>query len=127
VYDQSGKPLLRPKWAGAIDTVGGNTLNTLLKACMQGGNVVSTGLVASSQLNTTVFPFILNGISLLGVGSSETPLETKIELWNRFVNNWNIKEKLNAIVKEVSLEELNNSYIDAILEGKLMGRIVVKI
>ena len=127
VDDKSGKGLLKPKWAGAIDTVGGNTLNTLLKACMLEGSVVSTGLVASPKLNSTVYPFILNGVNLLGVGSAETSPEMREMLWQKLINEWSIKEKLNAIVKEASLDEINNTYIDSILDGKVMGRIIVKI
>jgi putative YhdH/YhfP family quinone oxidoreductase len=127
VSDTSGKALLKPKWAGAIDTVGGNTLNTLLKACRQEGCVVSTGLVDSPKLDTTVFPFILNGVNLLGVGSADTPYLLRTLLWDKIVGEWNIKDKLSAIMKEVSLEELNATCIDAILNGNVMGRIVVKI
>jgi acrylyl-CoA reductase (NADPH) len=127
VNDQSAKSLLRPKWAGAIDTVGGNTLHTLLRACMPDGSVVSTGLVASPSLPATVFPFILNGVNLLGVGSAETPSVTRALVWNKILNEWNIKDKLTAITKEVSLEDVNNMYVDAILQGKVMGRIVIKI
>lgn len=127
VDDKSGKSLLKPKWAGAIDTVGGNTLHTLLKGCMPEGCVVSTGLVSSPQLNATVYPFILNGVNLLGIGSAETPNEVRETLWQSLMNEWNIKDKLNAIVKEVSLEEVNSTYIDSILDGKVMGRIIIKI
>lgn len=126
VNDTSGKALLRPQWAGAIDTVGGNTLATLLKGCKWEGCVVSTGLVSSPKLETTVYPFILNGVSLLGVGSAEMPLVLKQAIWNKLSNEWNIKDKLGAIVKEVSLEELNSTYIDSILKGNVMGRIVVR-
>jgi putative YhdH/YhfP family quinone oxidoreductase len=127
VNDNSGKALIRPKWAGAIDTVGGNTLATLLKGCMQEGCVVSTGLVDSPKLDGTVYPFILNGINLLGIGSAETPVAIREVVWNRIKTDWNIKDKLSAIMKEVSLDELNTVYIDAILAGNVMGRIVVKI
>jgi putative YhdH/YhfP family quinone oxidoreductase len=127
VNDSSGKSLLKSKWAGAIDTVGGNTLATLLKGCMQEGSVVSTGLVDSPKLETTVYPFILNGINLLGIGSAETPAGIRQLVWNKITGDWNIKDKLSAVMKEVSLEELNNVYIDAILAGNVMGRIVIKI
>jgi acrylyl-CoA reductase (NADPH) len=127
VNDTSGKTLLSPQWAGAIDTVGGNTLLTLLKACKAEGAVVSTGLVSSPKLDATVYPFILNGVSLLGVGSAETPATTRLMIWEKFKDVWNIKDKLNAIAKEVTLEELSITYIDSILQGKIMGRIVVKI
>ncbi len=127
VNDTSGKALLRTKWAGALDTVGGNVLSTLLRACKQDGSVVSTGMVQSSALEGTVFPFILNGVNLLGVGSAETPAATRTIIWDRLRNEWNIKDKLGVIGKQISLEELSTNYIEAILEGKIMGRIVVKI
>jgi putative quinone oxidoreductase, YhdH/YhfP family len=128
VNDTSGKALLKPRWANAIDTVGGNTLVTLLKACKVDGCVVSTGLVSSPQLpNMTVYPFILNGVSLLGIGSAETAMTTRLAIWNKLATDWNINEKLSVIAKEVDLEELNDTYIDMILEGKIMGRIVVNL
>lgn len=126
VNDESGKLLIKPKWAGGIDTVGGNTLATLLKGCMTEGAIVSTGLVGSPKLNTTVYPFILNGVSLIGVGSAETPMRIRKILWNKLSTDWNINEQLNGIAKEVSLEELNDTYIDAILNGQITGRILVK-
>jgi acrylyl-CoA reductase (NADPH) len=127
VDDTSKKALLKPKWAGAIDTVGGNTLATLLKGCMPEGSVVSTGLVASPKLDTTVYPFILNGVNLLGIGSAETPMEVRMTVWEKLSTEWNIKDKIPAIAKEVTLEELNNTYFDNILHGKIMGRIVVNL
>ncbi|MBA4168754.1 MAG: YhdH/YhfP family quinone oxidoreductase [Chitinophagaceae bacterium] len=127
VDDQSGKALLRPQWAGAIDTVGGNTLTTLLKGCRNEGNIVSTGLVSSPKLDATVYPFILNGVNLLGIGTAETTFANRQLLWRKLANEWNVKDKFPVIIKEVSLEELSNTYLDAILEGKIMGRILVKI
>lgn len=126
VDDQSGKALLRPIWAGAIDTVGGNTLNTLLKACKNEGCVASTGLVSSPKLDTTVYPFILNGVSLLGIGSAETPDKIRKEIWTLLDTNWNVQPKLASIATEVTVEELNEVYIDRILQGKTRGRIIVK-
>ena len=127
VNDTSNKALLKPKWAGAVDTVGGNTLATLLKGCMTEGCVVSTGLVGSPKLDTTVYPFILNGVSLLGIGSAETPMEVRVTIWEKLSTEWNLKDKIPAIAKEVTLEELNNTYFDNILQGKIMGRIVVNL
>jgi acrylyl-CoA reductase (NADPH) len=94
---------------------------------MHEGSVVSTGLVASPQLNATVYPFILNGINLLGIGSADTSAEIREMLWQKLLNEWSIKEKLHVIVKEASLDEINNTYIDSMLDGKVMGRIIVKI
>lgn len=125
VNDQSSKNLLRPLWAGGIDTVGGNTLHTLLRACQTEGAIVSTGLVGSPQLNTTVYPFILNGVSLLGVGSAETTMEIRKKVWEKLNTDWYIQDKLGAIGKEVTLQELNDTFIDQILQAKIVGRIVV--
>ncbi len=128
VDDKSGKALLKPQWANAIDTVGGNTLITLLKGCMVDGCVVSTGLVSSPKLpDMTVYPFILNGVSLLGIGSAETAMTKRLAIWSKLGDGWNIKDKLNAIAKEITLEELNTTYIDMILQGKTMGRIIVNL
>ena len=82
VDDQSGRMLLRAQWAGAIDTVGGNTLATVLKSLQQHGNVAACGNVASPLLNTSVFPFILNGVNLLGVNSATTPMPLRREIWD---------------------------------------------
>lgn len=125
--DVSGKSLLRSRWAGAIDTVGGGVLETLLKACGHEGNVVSTGMVGSAQLALTVFPFILNGVNLLGIGSAETGIETRRAIWSRLCTEWNINDLLAIIAREATLEELNNVYIDQILRGKLRGRVVVRL
>src|SRR5688500_8317072 len=128
VNDTSNKLLLKPRWAHAIDTVGGNILQTLLKGCQPDGCVVSTGLVSSPKLpDMTVYPFILNGVNLLGVGSAETVMTTRLAIWNRLSTEWNIKDKLNVIAKEVTLDELNSTYIDMILQGRTMGRIVINL
>lgn len=127
VDDTSNKALLKPQWAGAVDTVGGKTLATLLKGCQPEGCIVSTGLVSSPKLDTTVYPFILNGINLLGVGSAGTPMAVRTLIWEKLSTDWNIKDKLLAIAKEVTLDELNTTYIDNILQGKIMGRIVVNL
>lgn len=128
VNDTSNKLLLKPRWANAIDTVGGNTLQTLLKGCQHDGCVVSTGLVSSPKLpDMTVYPFILNGVNLLGVGSAETVMTTRLTIWSRLSAQWNIKDKLNVIAKEVTLDELNSTYIDMILQGRTMGRIVINL
>jgi acrylyl-CoA reductase (NADPH) len=127
VNDQSTKALLKPKWSGAIDAVGGNTLVTLLKACKPEGCIATTGLVGSPEFNTTLYPFILNGVNLVGIGSAETPMERRITIWEKLSDEWNIKDKLAVIAKEVTLDDLNITYIDSILQGKMMGRILVKL
>lgn len=127
VNDGSGKALLKPRWSGAIDTVGGNTLVTLLKACRPEGCVVSTGLVDSPKVDTTLYPFILNGVNLVGIGSAETPMARRLAIWDKLTHEWSIKDKLPVIAKEVTLDDINTTYIDAILQGKMMGRVIVKL
>lgn len=125
VNDTSGRPLLKSKWAGAIDTVGGNTLATLIKACGRNGNVSVCGLVDSPELNTTVYPFILNGVNLLGIETAETPLKIRKEIWQKLAGEW--KPKLLSEIKNIiSLEELDHK-INEMLAGKSKGRTVVKI
>ena len=84
-------------------------------------------LVVSPKFETTVYPFILNGISLLGIGSAEMPIAFKEKIWQKLSGDWNVKEKLAPIAKEVSLEQLNHTYIDSILQGNTMGRIIVNL
>jgi len=125
--DSLGKPLQRAMWAGAIDTVCGTMLTTLLKRCRRDGNVVATGLLSSIHFSTTIYPFILNGVNLLGIGAGQTPMSLRLKLWDKLMNEWNIVDKLPAIANEIDLEALKDTYIDAILSGKTRGRIVVKL
>ena len=125
VNDESKKPLLRQRWAGAIDTVGGTTLATLLKATKRGGVVAATGLVASSELSTTVFPFILRGVSLLGIDSGFTPTKLRLEIWNKLAGIWKIPQ-LEQLTINCTLEELDPE-IDKILAGGQRGRVVVNL
>jgi putative YhdH/YhfP family quinone oxidoreductase len=123
--DTSGRPLLKSRWAGAIDNVGGNTLATLLKACGRNGSVASIGLVDSPELQTTVYPFILNGVNLLGVDSAETPQELRQQIWDKLAGPW-FPDQLDLSAQEVSLEEIPH-HMDRILQGETRGRIVAKL
>ncbi|MEM6802514.1 MAG: YhdH/YhfP family quinone oxidoreductase [Bacteroidota bacterium] len=123
VNDDSSRPLIRPKWAGGIDTVGGNTLATLIKGCMQEGSIAACGLVSSPVLPTTVFPFILNGVNLLGLDSATFPKSERLEVWRKLAKEWRV-DHLNKMSTLCSLEELN-PYIDAMLKGGTQGRVIV--
>ncbi len=122
--DDSGKPLLRPKWAGGIDTVGGNTLATLLKACSREGSIASCGLVGSPKWDATVFPFILNGVNLLGIDSATIGMEVRQQVWEKLATDWRI-ENLESLATECSLEELEG-YIQSILKGETQGRVLLR-
>ena len=123
VNDESNKPLLSERWGGAIDSVGGNTLATLLKAVKRGGAIAATGLVASSELSTTVFPFILRGVSLLGIDSGYTPKKLRREIWKKLAGEWKFA-KLQKLTIDCTLDQLDPE-IDKILAGGQRGRVVV--
>jgi len=123
--DRSGKALLRWQWAGAIDTVGDNTLATAIKACKPYGNVGACGNVASYELHTTVFPFILNGVNLLGIASAETPMDVRLQIWKHLATDWK-PAQFDLIASECTLDGLPEQ-IDLILQGKTRGRVVVNL
>jgi alcohol dehydrogenase len=124
VDDHSGRMLLRPQWAGAIDTVGGNTLATVLKALKPHGNVACCGNVASPLLNTSVFPFILNGVNLLGVNSATTPILLRRNLWEKLAGVW--KPDIQKIkTAAVGLDIIHLSIVK-MLKGKLIGRVILE-
>lgn len=96
---------------------------TLLKGCQPGGSVASCGLVGSPNLSTTVFPFIINGINLLGLDSANFPMKERRQIWKRLAQEWKLSD-LDSMATMCSLEELD-PYIDQILHGTLKGRVVV--
>ncbi len=123
VDDHSGKHLLRPRWAGVIDTVGGNILSTAIKACQRHGNVAVCGNALSFELQSSVYPFILNGINLLGIDSATCPMNLRRQLWDKLSMDWR-PSMPDQISKEISLNELPH-FIDQILAGKIRGRMFV--
>lgn len=122
--DQSGRPMLRPKWAGAVDVVGGNVLSTLLKACQPMGNVTCCGNIGSGDLEGTVYPFILKGISLIGIDSQNCPMALRQKVWDKLAKEWYCKT-LDEVVIESALNELD-VYIDKMIDKKSRGRVIVK-
>jgi len=123
--DKSGRPMLKPLWAGAIDVVGGNTLVSLLKACAPEGNVACCGNIGSGDLNMTVYPYILRGINLLGVDSQNCSMELRTKMWDNLSSNW-YPEAIEDFVIETDLEGLS-LYIDTMLNKKSRSRVIVKI
>jgi acrylyl-CoA reductase (NADPH) len=127
VNDDSGRPLTRSLWAGAIDTVGGNTLTTLVKRCRRDGCIVATGLLSSNHFESAIYPFILNGINLLGIGAGMTPMTLRMKLWQKLLTDWNVCDRLAAIANEVELVDLKDTYLDSIMTGQTKGRVVVNL
>ena len=123
VNDESGRALIRSRWAGAIDTVGGNTLATLIKACKSNGSIAACGLVGSPRFQATVYPFIINGINLLGVDSATCPMPLRLKVWDQLAGTW-AAGGLEKMAVACRLKDLD-PHISRILEGKVMGRVVV--
>lgn len=121
-YDK--KPMARPLFAGSIDTVGGEILSGMLKASQYEGAVTCCGMVASVDLRTSIFPFILRGVRLIGVDSVEISLAKKEKIWRKLAKEWK-PLNLEKIVKEISLDELPET-LDNILNGKAKGRFILK-
>ena len=119
------RPLAKERWAGVVDTVGGAPLAAALKGVRYGGAATACGLVASPDLPATVLPFILRGVSLLGVDSVLCPLPVRSLLWGKLAGEWRPDaELLEEATRECTLSELEGP-IDAILAGRLRGRTVV--
>ena len=121
--EATAKALERPLFASAIDTVGGNVLSKMLPQISPHGVVACCGNVAGIEVNTTVFPFILRGITLAGIDSAESPIEFKTSIWNKFADEW--KLDLSSMIKVVPKESLQQE-IDLILEGGQQGRVVLQ-
>ena len=117
-------PLAKPRWAGGVDAVGSDILSNLISATHQRAAIACCGMVGGVNLNTSIFPFILRGLSLLGIDSAETLIDVKKEIWNNFASDWKL-EKINDQIKDVRLEELS-SEIKKILKGQQVGRVRLK-
>ena len=122
--EEQGKPLQKGIYQGGVDTVGGNILSNFISQTSQRGAITCCGNVASDKLETSIFPFILRGVTLIGIDSAESLLEVKKEIWNNFSNNWKID--LEKITKEVFLESLSDE-VEKILKGNQVGRIRVNL
>jgi len=121
--DTSGKPLLKSRWAGVVDAVGGEILATAIRSTKLHGAVTCCGNVASPDLPINVYPFILRGISLVGIDSQSFPMTFRRQTWEKIASEWKLAD-LDRQTSVCSLEELN-SEIDRILAGKQKGRVIV--
>jgi len=119
------KPLEKATWAGAVDAVGGDTLAWLTRTMMVGGTIASSGLAGGFELHTTVMPFILRGVKLLGIDSVACPLERRVSIWRRLATDLRPAHLL-TMVKEIGLDGLEDAF-SILLNGKARGRFVVKL
>lgn len=123
--DDSGRPLLKGRWAGVVDTVGGEILATAIKSTNPRGVVTCCGNVASANLPINVYPFILRGVSLVGIDSQDSPMEQRQQIWQRMATDWKI-DTLENLTTEITLQELDSN-IDLILKGGQKGRVLVNL
>ena len=108
-------------YSGGIDAVGGKILSNLICSTSQRAAIACCGMVGGLSLDTSIFPFILRGLSLFGIDSAESLLEVKEEIWSNFSSNWKL-ENIDENIKDISLDELP-SEIDKILKGEQIGRV----
>jgi acrylyl-CoA reductase (NADPH) len=120
-----GKPLESTVWAGAVDSVGGTTLANVLKRIHYGGAVAASGLTGGPELVSTVLPFILRNVALLGIDSVQTPIERRRAIWARLGTDLK-PAGLSAIGRVISLDGLDEA-LDTILKGGATGRAVVAV
>ncbi|MEO8740673.1 MAG: YhdH/YhfP family quinone oxidoreductase [Casimicrobiaceae bacterium] len=119
------RPLDKATWAGAVDNLGGDVLAWMLSMMKQWGTVASVGLAADAKLNTTVLPFILRGVQLLGINSSEGTMPLRQKLWDRLAGPWK-PSRVQSKVRTIDFDDLP-SHFDAFLKGTIRGRTVVRI
>ena len=117
------KPLEAATWAGAVDNLGGEVLAWMAASMLQGGAIASIGLAASMSLNTSVAPFILRGVSLLGIDSGFTPMPLRQEVWRRLATDMK-PVHLQTMVRTIAFDELPTVF-DDFINAKIRGRIVV--
>lgn len=125
VTDGAERPMMKERWAGVVDVVGGETLAAAVKATRYGGAVTCCGLVGSADLAMNVYPFILRGVSLIGIDSVNCPAATRQQVWDKLAGEWK-PAHLGEIATEIRLEEVEEK-IQAILQGGIRGRVVVKL
>tara|TARA_B100000965_G_scaffold281467_1_gene239357 strand:- start:881 stop:1867 length:987 start_codon:yes stop_codon:yes gene_type:complete len=116
-------PLQKPIYSGGIDAVGGKILANLICSTSQRAAIACCGMVGGLSLDTSIFPFILRGLTLFGIDSAESLIDVKKEIWSNFSSSWKL-ENIDENIKDISLDELPDE-IEKILKGKQIGRIRV--
>ena len=124
--DFGSRPLEKALWGGAVDNAGGETLTWLTRTVKPRGSIASIGLVDDFKLNTTVMPFILRGVSLLGINSVDMPVETQSEIWERLGGDWKPAKLDLVATREVGFDGLPEVF-DSYFDGSNWGRTLVKI
>lgn len=126
VSAESNRPLESERWAGAVDPVGGATTAYLIRTMKYGGAIALNGLTGGGILNTTVYPFILRGVCLLGIDSVFCPMAKRVEIWNRLATDLRPRGLMESIAVETDLDGVRAICAD-ILAGKVRGRTLVRL
>ena len=124
--DFGKRPMEKARWGGAIDNLGGEVLTWLTRTVGYGGNIASIGLAASHELNTTVMPFILRAVCLLGINSVDTPRDLRLAVWERIGSDLKPQHLDEIAGATIDFDELPNAFQDFI-DGKITGRTLVRI
>lgn len=124
--DVGSKPMEAARWGGAVDNLGGETLAYLTRTVKPWGNIASIGLAQAPTLSTTVIPFILRGVSILGIHSVECPRAWRLDLWNKLAGDWKPHHLKTIAPREISLEDVP-AVCEEMTAGKAQGRTIVRI
>ncbi len=125
--EMGSRPLEKAVWGGAVDSAGGETLAWLTRTVKSWGNIASIGLVDDFRLNTTVMPFILRGVSLLGINSIEMPAQVRNDLWSRLGGDLKPGNLDRIVTRVVEFENLGKITFDSYLDGSNIGRTIIRI
>ena len=123
---ESDRPMEKQRWAAVVDPVGGAATAYALRTTRYGGAVALSGLTGGTDLATTVFPFILRSVSLLGIDSVETPADVRRAVWERLATDLRPQGLEDQITREIALDDLD-PFLDEVLAGKARGRTVVRV
>lgn len=124
--DLGQKPMEKAQWAGAIDNLGGDILTWLTRTVDYGGNIASIGLAAGIELNTTVLPFILRAVCLLGINSVDTPRDLRLQVWRRLGADLRPRHLDSIAGRTIAFGDLPQAF-QGYIEGAVTGRVVVEI
>ncbi len=123
--EKTSRPIEKATWAGAVDPVGGDVLAWLAKTMAYGGSIANSGLTGGIDVHTTVIPFILRGVNLLGIDSVMCPMPARLEVWRRLATDMK-PAKLAAIAHEIPLSRLDHAFL-TLVSGAAKGRFVVDV
>lgn len=125
VIEGGDRPMMKERWSAVVDVVGGETLAAAVKSTCYGGLVTCCGLVGSIELPLNVYPFILRGVSLIGIDSVNCPVTTRLQVWEKLAGEWK-PQHLESLITETDLEGVEEK-LQSILHGGIRGRVIVKL